>query len=1266
MRKFFAKGNMSLSRAIACTLAVVIIATSIPMLSWASAQKPNIENSRNIALDMGVINDGVDYTTIYKKTGQIVIEDGKSGTFKNLAYGESNTYNMSARVKINSYTQSHGSIRLRLASGEDGDAIRYVEVCIRPEKQRAILFLYKWNGTGTKEIAKKQETNITNISKEMLYTVSYANGKVSFWLGEQQIFDKVDITKGDNALSDITLETGFFADACSGTISNLQIWGDVEAIVAPQFNEHKDKNIIQDVIITNPLTKKSEKPKDSCFVSDKKDTIRCLLNGLQYGKSYNFTTTAFVEDNPDVTYEGLIFKLATASKDDIIYDIEIRVRPNARTAYMFYKKGKTEVVLGSVPNIMVSYGKANDYALEVENNKITFFKDKVALFYKVDLTQYGFNNIVYDFSIGGEVCAFKYENMRLWGDISVLNAPVFDAETETNLIQNVIVNDAFSGTTYKFNTASLKSSTKKTGRVDFLGLVLKGDYTFYANGSFSDNKDKVGEKEYNYEGIIFRIATAEKNGVNCVIELRVRNTRDILIYETLPNGTKEKLIDNIIGKNEFDTKYQYIVEFYKNGKVNFWRDGIAILYNYDLTKQGYKNIQPMMGVGGEVCNFSLDNMILVNKDVYIEPSVPAKPEGNGDYADTMQVSSNSVVKYENGTVYSTTNATTATALFEYLPFAANETYVYGFDIEVEQTDKNWKGPRIIFAKDKDGKSYALFVTANSLIVARGNKEIAKVPFVREANKKYRIDLLVEPDAVTVWLNNVLQMEKCTTPNKDKATTGIIFENAIARMSNIDLYYTTFKTYVAPVIPKKPVLKNITTNQYNAADWMSVLLAGKQYGGYFNNKLSSTDDSMAYLYTFENLPITDEMSYYYSATYNVERSTANWKGPRFIIRKMGENPIYVAVTQASILVLAGSESVASAPLKLEFGKDYNIVMYSTPTTLSVWINNECVLENIDLSKYGKLSAKMGLLFELCRAKVTSIAIYGDKVVFDPNYVDEELYNSVYYKMDGIPKMTGTNLFQNIRMIDRSGGSIGASFDAQNNIFITEYKNGVGDVSFVDAKGSNNLNGLKNESGYVFSFTHKVDGWEADSIGQSGIWFTLNSSSVPSTSTSNTIALGISGDAVMLRVLKEGKELLKETIPFSRQNGKEYNFSVVHGKNWIKLFVDNELKMVCTNLPTYNVDFACRISNAASAFHNFKLYEFEDSGLSILETAVNSDAIPAGKTIYDAQEYDFPIVKNWPVTTIVIAALITFNSAIGIGLVILGTRKKRQVAKESQEV
>lgn len=1077
MKQFCLKEKLTRMRITAVILAVAIVSTCVPISSWASTQRPALGNDNNAALGMGVINNGVDYTATYKQTRKIEIEAGKSGSFEKLYFGDSNTYHISGTVTITSYVESYGSIRLRLASGKDGEAMRYVEVCVRPQKERAILFLYRYAGTGTKEVAKKQVTNLKNISDEMSYTASYANGKVSFWLGDQQIFDEVNVTQGDNALSELTLAPGFFADSCSGTLSNIQIWGDVDALVAPQFDDKTDSNIIGNVMVSNP----------------------------------------------------------------------------------------------------------------------------------------------------------------------------------------------FSGQTHKLSSGSLNSNKNVTGRADFLGIVMKGDYTFYTDATFSDNKDLTsGGKEYSYEGIIFRIASVVKDNTKYVIELRVRHNKDVLIYQTLPNGTKEVLLENISGANPFDIKHEYIVNFHKNGTVDFWRNGLPLLYKYDLVKLGYTNIQPMFGIGCEVCNFSLENMILVNKDVYIEPSVPAKPEGNGDYADTMQVSSNSVVKYENGTVYSTTNATTATALFEYLPFAANETYVYGFDIEVEQTDKNWKGPRIIFAKDKDGKSYALFVTANSLIVARGDKEIAKVPFVREANKKYRIDLLVEPDAVTVWLNNVLQMEKCTTPNKDKATTGILFENAIARMSDIDLYYTTFKTYVAPVIPKKPVLKNITTNQYNAADWMSVLLAGKQYGGYFNNKLSSTDDSAGYLYTFEDLPITDEMSYYYSATYNVERSTANWKGPRFIIRKMGENPIYVAVTQASILVLAGSESVASAPLKLEFGKDYNIVMYSTPTTLSVWINNECVLENIDLSEYGKLSAKMGLLFELCRAKVTSIAIYGDKVVFDPNYVDEELYNSVYYKMDGIPKMTGTNLFQNIRMIDRSGGSIGASFDAQNNIFITEYKNGVGDVSFVDAKGSNNLNGLKNESGYVFSFTHKVDGWEADSIGQSGVWFTLNSSSVPSTSTSNTIALGISGDAVMLRVLKEDKELLKETIPFSRQNGKEYNFSVVHGKNWIKLFVDNELKMVCTNLPTYNVDFACKISNVASTFHNFKLYEFEDSGLSILETAVNSDAIPAGKTIYDAQEYDFPIVKNWPVTTIVIAALITFNSAIGIGLVILGTRKKRQVAKESQEV
>lgn len=142
------------------------------------------------------------------------------------------------------------------------------------------------------------------------------------------------------------------------------------------------------------------------------------------------------------------------------------------------------------------------------------------------------------------------------------------------------------------------------------------------------------------------------------------------------------------------------------------------------------------------------------------------------------------------------------------------------------------------------------------------------------------------------------------------------------------------------------------------------------------------------------------------------------------------------------------------------------------------------------------------------------------------------------MAGIPAMPegGLNLFSNITMKTDNKASLGAKFDKEENVLITQFNAGTEATEFKDAKGSSNLNGLKNKSGYVFSFTHKVDSWTAQDektgIESSGFWATVNLSKVPGGSTENSIKVGMDGEALKLVVLKTGKTLIDIKTPVER--------------------------------------------------------------------------------------------------------------------------------------
>lgn len=1184
--------------------------------------------------------------------------DGARMNFKGLLYG--GNYIFSTEASFSNNNKGYEGLIFKVATAKKDNADYDIEVRVRGNA--SLIFARNNNG----EVVFENDIvwgKGSNFDEKHTYTVEYkTNNCFDFYMDGVLIFYNYNLEK--QGYTDIAPAIGVGSEVCAFKYSNMKLCGELEAPTAPEFNAETDENIMDEVVVTNTFTGVTGKL-ENCGASTEQTTGGMLdFHGIQYMDSYKFTANASSKNNVELNYESLRFQVATAKKGEKEYIIEIAIRPDSRMIGIFgTAKDVAEEPIQVLWEQAISHDAKSSYAIEYKtDNCIDFYNNGMYIFYNFDLTKYGYTDVAPYIGVRSEKSAFSLSDMKLWGNISVLKAPEFNESTDTNLIPEVSVTDVFSNKTYKLDSCILSSKKNETGRVEFDGVKIKANYTFYANASFSDNKNLLKDgNEYNWESLIFQVAKAEKDGKEYNIEVRVR--RDWLLVCSVDENGKETIIYQSEASNAFDMVKAYIVDYHRDGTFDFWQNGVALLYGYDLVAEGYSNITPAPGLGCEVCNFSFTDMKLVSEGAKVAPKVPKKPNTNGDYADTMQVPQSTVITYENGTVFTTTDKVPATAIFEYLPFKADETYVYGFNINTHKAEKVWMGPRIIFGEDASGRDLALFITQYEIVVAAGSEVLYKKDFVREFKEDYRVDLLVEPDAVTVWIDNILMVEKCKTPNKVQAKTGILFENTIAYMSDIDLYYTDLVEYVPPVIPEKPVLKKIKNGQYNAAEWMKVTLNGKTHGGYFGNKLSSTDSSEGYTYLFDNLPISDEMSYYYSATFKVNESSAIWKGPRFIFRYSDKVPMYVAITKTGIMVLAGGEEVKVSPFELELGKNYDIVIYSTPDSVSVWLDGKCILENIDLSAYckkGVLNARLGLLFELCRADVTNLAIYGDKVVFNPDYVDIDLYNDEYYRMSGIPAMPkdGINLFQNITMTDYSEGSLGALFDSKKNVLTTQYDNGTGEVVFTDAIGSSNINGLKNGSGYVFSFTYKVDSWEAETVGESGLWMILNSSTSPSTTQPNQVSLGISGDALLLNVYKNGAITDEQTIPFTRQNAKEYNISVVHGKNWIKLYVDNVLKMVATDLPIYNVEFTFGLNNICSQFENFMLYEFVNSGLKIRDLSDKKEAVLAGTTLYDAKEY-LPITKwDIPVVLMVVLGVIVVASLSGVIAIYASHNKRRK--------
>lgn len=839
----------------------------------------------------------------------------------------------------------------------------------------------------------------------------------------------------------------------------------------------------------------------------------------------------------------------------------------------------------------------------------------------LDATSYAYDNLRID-TIDDVIVSiipvdeYGHEGAALKTDFSpFIEVPSTDGE---NLAPKSVLVDMNRRTVSKWTSCSYTLNSSNTERIQLKGLKPGNDYVFAANALIRDNKAlNTDGNEINWEGLIFQVAAVEDgNGNKVIVEARVRTSALVIMY-LMPDGSEVYLTQTPIN-NPFDQTAEYIVH-YHGGKVDFFRNGEGIMCNFNPQSFGLKNVTPYLGFGGEVTSYTLNDVRIISEDYKPDPAVPEKPDGNGNYISyvTGTVSSD-VLSYDGKSVSSLTDVTAQSFDMATLPFKAGESYVFDFDLTAETAEKTWMGGRLFFGADSDGNRYGVLFTHDAVMISHGDDIIYQTPFPRILGKTYHADVFADGKEVSVWVDGVLFVDSVVCEDLTNTVSTILFEYCKGKFANLNLYYTDPVKYVAPHIP---VLKRLGEEQYNAAEWMKVTYGNEPLLSYYGNKLSSDNTKDGVYYYFENLPLDDEMSYYYSGRFTAFESSDTWKLPRFIFRTSDNKPVYLAFTRENALIMCGNDVIHSVPVTVGIGNTYDVVILSEPDRASVWLDGKLIMSDIDLGSLGRLKARLGLWFEMCRAQVTDLAIYGDDVKLDPTLVDMDLYNDEFYRMKGIPEIGDRlNLFQNITMTDYSNGALGSEFDSITRTLRTEYPQGSGNITFTDALGSENINGLKNGSGYVFRFKYKVDDWKAEVTGDSGISVIVNNSRHTSYTGTDMYynSISISGDSLVMQSFQRGRNIAYSIVPFGRENGRTYDVAIVHGPKWIKLFVDGEIQIVMTDLPVYNISFEAYVTNAATVMSDIQVYEFVDSGLSILDPIEREERSQAGNTIYDAVE------------------------------------------------
>ena len=150
----------------------------------------------------------------------------------------------------------------------------------------------------------------------------------------------------------------------------------------------------------------------------------------------------------------------------------------------------------------------------------------------------------------------------------------------------------------------------------------------------------------------------------------------------------------------------------------------------------------------------------------------------------------------------------------------------------------------------------------------------------------------------------------------------------------------------------------------------------------------------------------------------------------------------------------------------------------------------------------------------------------------------------------------------------------------------------------------------------------------------------------------------GEAVKIRLaypVKDVISLCNSRLEKEFVKDRDYRFNVVHGKNWIKLFVDDKLSAVVTDLPEYKVAFDFEMCNTACNISDFELYEFEDTGLEILEKKEVLSATKAGKSVNESESYNIKADTDFPIIAVVVLGVFLIASVFG-GVLIIKSRKR----------
>lgn len=342
----------------------------------------------------------------------------------------------------------------------------------------------------------------TQTGKDYTFTVKVSGTKISFWIGRLLIMNEIDISNRDKNIISVSPAFGFISNSTKGTLSDLQVWGDLEKRKRPV----DAANFVDEVTAITAFPAATPVTSGGTKAVQYYDNDKIKITGDTWYYSGTFTYSSLN------TWNGLAVVFAKAVYSDSSDSSDSKETPIVGTRDLAVSVRNTNDGLDAL--IWVDAERENQifikrvfpsgealktgveytYTIKVENTKLTFWLDDTPIFENYDLTNdltKHVSDIQPNFGYVAMGSKGTISDVEIW-DGSAVATPVFaDSDENIAILEEVKVTDKtgtllFAGLTYGDNwnysatVSSLNDATLllgKEGNTNVTVQSLLGDAT---------------------------------------------------------------------------------------------------------------------------------------------------------------------------------------------------------------------------------------------------------------------------------------------------------------------------------------------------------------------------------------------------------------------------------------------------------------------------------------------------------------------------------------------------------------------------------------------------------------------------------------------------------------------------------------------------------------------------------------------------------------------------------------------------------------------